>query len=130
MLIIENLVSIKALENIILKQNKEYYILQSQNSNNIKNSENGIEIIENILNQIKYFMTKDCVLILKDLDSIYPSLYELFNRNYMKFGNKYFTKIAFSNSKVSSEVNQRFRIILLVTQEQINKNKIDIPLLN
>lgn len=75
-------------------------------------------------------MTKECVLILKDLDSIYPSLYELFNQNYMKFGDKYFTKIAFSNSKVSSEVNPRFRIILLVTKEQINNNKIDIPLLN
>jgi len=130
MLIIENLASIKALENIISNQNKEYYILQSQFNDNYKNSESEIDIIENILNQIKYFMTKECVLILKDLDSIYPSLYELFNQNYMKFGDKYFTKIAFSNSKVSSEVNPRFRIILLVTKEQINNNKIDIPLLN
>ena len=34
---------------------------------------------EEILNKIKYIMETDNVLILRDLDMIYPSLYDLFN---------------------------------------------------
>ena len=75
-------------------------------------------------------MSKDCVLILKNLEVIYPSLYELFNQNYIKIGNKYFSKIAFASSKSSSEVNRNFRVILLITQEQLNKMKVYPPLLN
>ena len=133
MLIIENLTTINALENRILKKYKNYknyYILQGSKFNLEKNSENEIELIENLLKLIRYYMTKDFILILKDLELIYPSLYELFNQNYMKYGDKYYTKIAFSNTKVTSEINQKLRIILLVTQNQINQKVIDIPLLN
>ena len=43
---------------------------------------------EEILNKIKYIMESDNVLILKDLDVIYTSLYDLFNRNFRLVGDK------------------------------------------
>ena len=105
MLIIEDMISINALKNLIRKQNKKFYILEGSISDDInENKENEIKEIEYLLNQIKCYMSEDCILILKDLEKIYPSLYELFNLNYMRFGNKYYTKIAFSNSKISSDL--------------------------
>jgi len=61
---------------------------------------------------------------------IYPSLYELFNKNYIKIGNKYFSKIAFASSKSSTEVHKNFRVIFLITQQQLDKMKVAPPLLN
>ena len=131
MLIIEDMISINALKNLIRKQNKKFYILEGSISDDInENKENEIKEIEYLLNQIKCYMSEDCILILKDLEKIYPSLYELFNLNYMRFGNKYYTKIAFSNSKISSEVNPKFKVILLTSKEQIDNNKMDTPLIN
>lgn len=55
------------------------------------------------------------MLILKNLEVIYPSLYELFNQNYIKIGDKYCSKITFASSKPSNEVYKKFRVILLIT---------------
>ena len=41
---------------------------------------------EEILNKIKYIMETDNILILRDLDMIYPSLYDLFNQNFTCMG--------------------------------------------
>ena len=75
-------------------------------------------------------MSKDFVLILKNLEVIYPSLYELFNQNYINFGNKYFSKIAFASSKSSTEVHKIFRVFLIITQQQLDKMKVAPLLLN
>ena len=64
-----------------------------------KAAEKGGGYSEDLLNKIQYQMSKDCVLILKNLEVIYPSLYELFNQNYIKIGDKYFSRIAFASSK-------------------------------
>jgi hypothetical protein len=63
---------------------------------------------EEILNKIKYIMETDNVLILRDLDMIYPSLYDLFNQNFTCMGDKKFARIAFEYAKISSEVNKDF----------------------
>ena len=65
-------------------------------------------------------MSKNNVLILKNLEV-------LFNQNYTKMGDNYFSKIAFASSKFSSEVHRNFRVILLITQEQLDKMKVDPP---
>ena len=43
---------------------------------------------EEILNKIKYIMETDDILLMQDLDMIYPSLYDLFNQNFTIMGNK------------------------------------------
>ena len=85
---------------------------------------------EEILNKIKYIMETDNILILKDLDIIYPSLYDLFNQNFTIMGNKQFARIAFEYAKISSEVNPNFHVVILVDNIQIQNLKLDPPFLN
>ena len=131
LMLVANSSIIKYLENILKTERKDYiFFTGSQFKMDKKAAEKGGGYSEDLLNKIQYQMSKDCVLILKNLELIYPSLYELFNQNYIKIGDKYFSKIAFASSKTSSEVNRHFRVILLITQEQLNKMKVDPPLLN
>ena len=81
---------------------------------------------EEILNKIKYIMETDNILILKDLDIIYPSLYDLFNQNFTIMGNKQFARIAFEYAKISSEVNPNFHVVILVDNIQIQNLKLDL----
>ena len=85
---------------------------------------------EEILNKIKYIMEIDNVLILKDLNMIYASLYDLFNQNFTCMGNKRFARIAFEYAKISSEVNKDFHAIVIVNKNEIDNLKLDPPFLN
>ena len=85
---------------------------------------------EEILNKIKYIMETDNVLILRDLDMIYPSLYDLFNQNFTVMGDKKYARIAFEYAKISSEVNKDFHVIVIVNKNQIQNLKLDPPFLN
>ena len=85
---------------------------------------------EEILNKIKYIMETDNVLILRDLDMIYASLYDLFNQNFTCMGEKKFARIAFEYAKISSEVNKDFHVIVIVNNNQIKELKLDPPFLN
>ena len=130
-MLVANSTIIKYLENVLYSQRKNYIFLTgSQFQKDKKAAEKGGGYSEDLLNKIQYQMSKDSVLILKNLEVIYPSLYELFNQNYIKIGNKYFSKIAFASSKSSTEVHKNFRVILLITQQQLDKMKVAPPLLN
>ena len=85
---------------------------------------------EEILNKIKYIMETDDILLMQDLDMIYPSLYDLFNQNFTIMGNKQYARIAFEYAKISSEVNKNFHVIVLVNNQQIQQLKLDPPFLN
>ena len=85
---------------------------------------------EEILNKIKYIMESDNVLILRDLDMIYASLYDLFNQNFTIMGDKKFARIAFEYAKISSEVNNDFHVIVIVNKTKIKQLKLDPPFLN
>ena len=131
LMLVANSTIIKYLENVLESQNKNYIFLTgSQFQQDKKAAEKGGGYSEDLLNKIQYQMSKDSVLILKNLEVIYPSLYELFNQNYIKIGNKYFSKISFAHSRASTEVNKNFRVILLITKQQLDKMKVDPPLLN
>ncbi len=85
---------------------------------------------EEILNKIKYIMESENILILKDLDMIYASLYDLFNQNFTCMGDKKFARIAFETARISSEVNKDFHAIVIVDKNQIENLKLDPPFLN
>ena len=85
---------------------------------------------EEILNKIKYIMESDNILILRDLDMIYASLYDIFNQNFTCMGDKKFARIAFEYAKISSEINKDFRVIIIVNKEKIEELKLDPPFLN
>ena len=75
-------------------------------------------------------METDDILLMQDLDMIYPSLYDLFNQNFTIMGNKQYARIAFEYAKISSEVNRNFHAIVLVNNLQIQQLKLDPPFLN
>ena len=107
--------------------NKKYIeLVGSKYQNDIKSGRYN----EEILNKIKYIMETDNVLILRDLDMIYPSLYDIFNQNFTIMGDKMYGRIAFEYAKISSEVNKDFHVIVIVNINQIENLKLDPPFLN
>ena len=82
-----------------------------------------------ILSRIILCMERDCVLILRDLESIYGSLYDMLNQNYTVVGQKKNCRIAlgpFSNSMC--QVHDEFRCIVLIDEKRVDYT--DPPFLN
>ena len=74
-------------------------------------------------------MNTETVLIMKNMELIYPSLYELFNQSFTKQGTKKKVRIALGNSfNPDLIVNDKFKIIIIVDPEEIEKQ--DPPFLN
>ena len=73
---------------------------------------------DEMLKKIKYQMETDNILILKDLESVYPALYELFNQSFTYLDEKKFVRLGSSESL--SLVNNKFKVIVLVDKNQIN----------
>jgi len=82
-----------------------------------------------MLSRIILCMERDCVLILRDLESIYGSLYDMLNQNYTVVGGKRNCRVAlgaFSNPMC--QVHDGFRCIVLIDQGRVNFT--DPPFLN
>ena len=104
----------KILKNILI--NKNYVILSDTNLEEYDNESNGILYL---LLKIQKLMEQEIVLILKNLEVLYPSLYDLFNKNFTQYGNnKKFAKISYENKQTLLFVNDNFRIIILVDNEK------------
>ena len=86
--------------------------------------------LEKIINKIKYIMETDNVLILRDLDIIFPSLYDLFGQNFTILGEKKFVRIVSAYSTISSEVNKDFRCIVIINKNELDNKKLDTSFLN
>ena len=83
----------------------------------------------NILSRIILCMERNCVLILRDLESIYGSLYDMLNQNYTVVGQKKNCRVAlgpFSNPMC--QVDDGFRCIVLIDEQRVDYT--DPPFLN
>ena len=125
LLITKNEISENILKEILKSKNKKYAIISGEDFDNLE----SIDII-NILLKIQIYMEQEIVLILKNLEIIYPSLYELFNKSFTTYlGNdKKYTKISYENKQTLVYVNDKFRVIILVDEKKLNKE--DRPFLN
>ena len=83
---------------------------------------------ENILGTIRNEMETNNLLILKNLESIYTSLYDLLNQDFMKIDNKYYTRISFGLWKPLSHINKNFKIIVIINEKNVCYE--DPPFLN
>ena len=82
-----------------------------------------------ILNRIILCMESGSVLVFKDLDNIYGSLYDMLNQNYTEVGHKKNCRIALGPySNPMCPVDNNFRCIVLVNEQKINYT--DPPFLN
>ena len=87
------------------------------------------EYILKVLNKLQIYLEQDKILILENLDSVYPALYDLFNQNFVIVANKEYTRLAVgSTSNSYSLVNPNFRCIVNVNINDMEKQ--EIPFLN
>ena len=91
-----------------------------------KSDQKSIYYCNDILYKIKCEMETENILILKDLEIVYPSLYELFNRSFINLQGVKFARLG--KSKSLALVNDSFKVIVLVDKQNIPKE--DPPFLN
>ena len=126
LIISKSSVSTFLLSSIISKLNKESsFYIGSQFKNDLQSEEYTLKI----LNKIQLHMEQGKVLILKNLESVYPALYDLFNQNFSKISEKNYARIAIgSSTNAFSYVHKEFRCIVSVDEDQIDEE--EPPFLN
>ena len=80
----------------------KYYI-----GSKFKSDKNNVVYSNEILNKVRTQMETENILILKDLESVYPALYELFNQNYIYLNGKKFVHLGESKSLSLVLINLR-----------------------
>jgi len=126
LLLITNKTKNETLIELILKKlNKKYRFIQGSK---LKEDQNEDYVLEKTWSIIKY-MENGEIIILKDLEIIYPKFYDLFNQNFQKFGNSQYARIVLdSTTNERHIVNKNFRCIVLLEQNDVNEQ--DPPFLN
>ncbi|CAC5371885.1 RNF213 [Mytilus coruscus] len=82
-----------------------------------------------ILSRIILCMEQGMVLILKDLESIYGSLYDMLNQNYTVIEKKKHCRVALGHySNPMCQVHDNFKCVVLVEESKLDKS--DPPFLN
>jgi len=111
---------------ILEDKNKPYEFYLGSLFNKDINDETQINLA---ISEIGLNIKEGKIIIFQDFDSIYPSLYDLFNQSYLEKNGKLYTKISLGySSDVLFEVNQNFRSIILVDPEKLDQ--FSFPLLN
>ena len=126
LIISKSSISTFLISSILSDEKKEYsFYLGSQFEQDLNKEEYAIKV----LNKIKAYMENSHILVLKDLESVYPNLYDLFNQNFTVVSNRNYARLAVgSNTNTFSYVNNDFRCIISVDLDQINNE--EAPFLN
>ena len=114
----------------IKSQNKDKTITYMEGSpfiNDIKDK-NGEYKIKKI-SEIQNYCNKEMVLILSNLNQIYPFLYDFFNRNFIIKEDKKYGRICQGNFTAQlTYIHDKFRIIIMIDKKYIYKQ--EAPFLN
>ena len=110
---------------IIINKNKEKTIKYMEGSpfiNDIKDK-NGEYKMKKI-SEIQNYCSKEMVLILSNLNQIYPFLYDLFNRNFIIKDDKKYCRICQGNfTEQMTYIHDKFRIIIMIDKNYIDKQE-------
>ena len=114
------------LSSILEGEKKDYSFYVGSPFENDLHSE---EYAGKVLNQIQSHMERGNILILKNLETVYPSMYDLFNQNFTFLGGKNYSRLAIgSNINTFAFVNKNFRCIVNVETSKIDQE--EAPFLN
>ena len=119
--------SFHLLKDIMNKLKKNYVFY---NGSQLSEDLNQERYNEKLLNKIQLSLENGDFLVLRNMENIYPSLYNLFNQNFTTLGKKKFSRIAFANYNTYSVVHEDFRAIVLVDEKKIEEKMEDPPFLN
>ena len=90
---------------------------------------NSEEYALKVLNKIQSHMERGNILILKNLETVYPNMYDLFNQNFTVISNKNYSRLAVgSNTNTFAYVNKDFRCIVNVETSKLDQE--EAPFLN
>jgi len=113
------------IEFILNKLKKEYRFIQGSKLIDDQTEDYVLDKTWSIIS----FMENGEIIILKDLEIMYPKFYDLFNQNFQKFGNSQFARIVLdSTTNERHIVNKNFRCIVLLEKDEVNEQ--DPPFLN
>ena len=110
------------LSSIILSEDKKdyYYYIGSKLKNDLNSEKYAIKV----LNKIQLYMKKGGILILKNLENVYPSLYNLFNQSFTDIGSNNYTCIAVgSKTNNFALINNNFKCIINIDINKIDKEE-------
>ena len=109
----------------ILENTNYNFFIGSRFKKDLKSEEYQFKII----NKIQLFMEQGGTIILKDLESVYPALYDLFNQNFTVTSNRNYARITIGKTVNSyCYVNEKFKCIVDLDIDKITKQ--DPPFLN
>ena len=84
--------------------------------------DNNKEYRFKVINKIQEDASEDKLIIIENLNQIHPFLFDLYNMNYIIKNNKKLVRICLENfNEQLTEVNEKFRIIILVDKNFVNK---------
>ena len=113
------------IEFILKKFNKSYTLIQGSK---LKEDQNEDYVLDKTWSIIS-FMENGEIIILKDMEIIYPKFYDLFNQNFQKFGDSQYARIVLdSTTNERHIVNKNFRCIVLLEKSEVDEQ--DPPFLN
>ena len=112
--------------NILTRMKKDYVFLSgSQFEGDLLSEEYSL----NVLNQITSYMNEPKVLILQHMEGLYPSLYDLFNQNFLEMDKRYYARISLGfKNNLLCQVHKQFKCIVLVDQNELSQQ--EAPFLN
>ena len=109
----------------IFGENKYNFFIGSRFSQDLKSEEYQFKMI----NKIQIYMEQGETIILKDLESVFPALYDVFNQNFTVVGERNYARISIGPTiNHYSYVNENFKCIVDVDSNKIDQQ--ETPFLN
>ncbi|XP_033637454.1 uncharacterized protein LOC117298354 [Asterias rubens] len=117
--------ALSIIEEVLSKMKKRYISLLGSRFDDDLSEEYNYRILSEII----LCMEEGYILVLRDLDNVYSSLYDMLNQNYTIVGKKRHCRVALgAYSNPMCQVHQDFRCIVVIDQQNVDYS--DPPLLN
>ena len=116
--------AIESLKKLLSSLGRQFYIIHGSSFENDQTEEYSYRMLKEII----LYLEKDIVLILKDLDSVYGSLYDLLNKNYVTIGTRKKCRIPVSHINLFCDVHDKFKCIVILDEHKLLRA--DPPFLN
>jgi len=114
------------LSSILSEDKKDYYYCIGSK---LKKDFNSEKYVIKALNKIKFYMEKGGILILKNLEIVYPSLYNLFNQSFTFIDSKMYARLQVGSTINNfALINYGFKCIVNIDIDKIDK--VEPPFLN
>ena len=104
--------------------NNNYYIIKGSPFLKDLEENEGNYYKKNFLKKFEKLTIGNNIIIMKDLESIYPSLFNLFDKNFIKLKEK----DIYSNTDLLFEINPNMKIIILTCHKKLSKE--NLPFIN